>query len=211
MYNLINTNIDRILDHFRDELNNHVKDYLFLVNNLKDVSTELYQKEYCKFWALDVARLSKKYLEAYFNKLQASLENCPNIERIARDLYDIPINKSGKKMLQFSFATKLLHTIRKDVPIYDSKVSAFYFFLPPLGESIENRICKFIEYYDFLTREYKRILENGLLIKSIEAFQSRFKPFPMGFGKIKIIDSIIWFFVKMMNTGEQINGKIIYE
>jgi hypothetical protein len=50
-----------------------------------------------------------------------------------------------------------------------------------------------VKFYEFLKKEYQRILESGVLSASIQAFRQRFE------GKNhtdeKIIDSLIWKFV----------------
>lgn len=134
-----------------------------------------------------------------------------DIEDVVNRLYEVSSNLKRIKTLQFSFATKLLHTIDNTQPIYDSLVGDFYFFprIDLLGK-YENklRVCKQI--YHFLQEEQKRILDKGLLSESIQKFRERFSPL-LYYTDQKIIDTLIWEFSKYARTGETILlGKIQY-
>lgn len=69
---------------------------------------------------MDNAGLSKD-IKCYFFYLLEKRE--ANLEYILSELYEIPTLK-GKNTMQFSFATKLLHTIDNDKPIFDSRVKS---------------------------------------------------------------------------------------
>ena len=99
--------------------------------------------------------------------------------------------------------------------------------LPDL-ENIRERedklpVCRDI--YDFLEKEYKRIINNKLLSKAIKIFRTKINQIDLTneekenakkITDVKIIDFYIWQFFKMMKDPKQMNGndfrkKIKYE
>ncbi len=94
-------------------------------------------------------------------------------------------------------------------PIYDSMISAFYFFTEPnQNKDLEDRISELSRFYEFLTDEYNRILELDLLAPSIRKFRLNFSP--QSFTDQKIIDSLIWAFVSMQKNKGLSSKNIVY-
>jgi hypothetical protein len=105
----------------------HVTDYDWLVTNVGRPADADFQARYRRFWMLNAARLGQTYCDEYFQQL-ASTTTDTRLEPLVRSLYEVPVNSSGRKALQFSFASKLLHMRNRHLPIYDSQVAAFYFY-----------------------------------------------------------------------------------
>ena len=89
-----------------------------------------------------------------------------SVEWVARQLYAIPMtNKKGEPTLQFSFSTKLVHMLRPCEPVYDRNIRAF-FFLPQASahKSLDKKLARLMPAYEFLRREYDRVIRKNLLL-----------------------------------------------
>jgi hypothetical protein len=205
MYDLINNHVQIILATIPQ---NHVTDYDWLIQNLPQAGTPQYQADYQNYWGMNAARLNAAYRGIYFQALQAALANPPILGNLVQELYQTPTHANGRQSLQFSFATKLLHMVNPNSPIYSKEVAAFYFFQEP-DHALQQRIDELVDFHNFLSsNEYTRVLTNGLLTFSIQAFRAQFNP--QHFTDVKIIDSLIWAFVLLLNNGALMNGQIIY-
>lgn len=191
LYEEINDNIDHIL---RTVGPTHVAQYDWLIQNIHQVTEPEYQRRYKAFWRLSGAGLSQTYCHAYFQFLQAGLNNnVLHLNNLAHELYEIPIN-TNRQALQFSFCTKLCHMLNREMPIYDSRIRTFYNFVEPLRRlPVGQRIAGYVQFHQFLINEYNRVLNEGLLAPSIQAFRQHLGP--QHFTDIKVIDSLIWAFI----------------
>lgn len=207
MYLLINANIDVILRDYVKESPQDAPEYDWLFQNVHRCGDSEYQRRYRKHWAMNGARLSEVYCKAYFENLQTALCKPLQIRQLMMDLYAIPSHQNGRKSVQFSFATKLLHMADPRLPIYDSKVAWFYFFVEPSADHGLAKIDKLVEFYKFLTEEYGRILKDGLLAPSIAAFRNRFRT---NMSDEKIIDALIWACVVSLNKRALMRREICY-
>ncbi|MGD1069673.1 MAG: hypothetical protein ABSB15_05990 [Bryobacteraceae bacterium] len=184
-------------------------DYDWIIKNLQLVETPQYQGRYRKYWAMNAARLSAPWCDAYFGELRSALDCPTSLGDLVDRLYGMPTHGNGRRSLQFSFATKLLHTADRRTPIYDSFVASFYFFQPLDGDrALQDRIDHLLSFQNFLSAEYKRILENGFLASSIQAFRSKFNP--QHFTDVKIVDLLIWAWAKVLNQGGLIERRIVF-
>ena len=103
--------------------------YMFLKNEYAKGNIQenfVFQFVFRSFYRLDNAGLSVE-MKNHFFKLLA--EKQTNLGVILSDLYEIP-RKKGDKSMQFSFATKLLHTIDNRKPIYDTEIGSLTFSKP---------------------------------------------------------------------------------
>ena len=183
-----------------------IREYEWLRLNVAQSGTPEYQGRYKNFWTMYPARLSETFYQKYFGALQSTPVSLSNLCQV---LWDASARPNGRQSLQFSFATKLLHMLQPELPIYDSRIAWFYFFPEPSRDwPLERRIETFVGFYEFLIDEYSRIIRKGLLAKSIAAFRERFKP--DNHTDEKIIDWLIWQFVTLANAGGLIDSKIAY-
>lgn len=187
-YEEINDNLDQILQSISPV---HVTEYDWLIQNIHQVATTEYQRRYKNYWRLNGAGLSQNFCQIYFQHLQTGLNNnIPQLNTLLNELYQIPI-RQNRHALQFSFCTKLCHMLNRQLPIYDSKIRDFYDFTAPNSNlPVQQRIAQFLEFHQYLVDEYNRVLQEGLLNVSIQAFRQRFNP--QYFTDIKVIDSLIW-------------------
>lgn len=187
----------------------HVDDYDWLMFNQDLATSPGYQSRYRKYWMMNAARLGQEYVDAYFDLLVRARSNEPDIKMVASALYEIPCNSKGKKALQYSFSTKLLHALDPTLPIYDSQVAAFYFFTPPERTApLDARLNDLGTFYKFLRGEHDRVLAEGLLQGCIHEFRSQLSP--RHFTDQKIVDSLIWGFASLLRDGAVSGGSVAY-
>ncbi len=193
MYSLIREYANLIIQNIGDQ---HVQQYDWLTSNLKslNVSTNsLFKQAYKKFWAMNAARLTPDFFDAYFAYLEENKHDSSiNVRQVCDYLYNIRTDEQGGK-LHFSFASKLVHMISPIQPIYDSMIREFYFL--PDGQNskdFKRKISERMLMYVFLKDEYKRIIEDSLLKEPIIKFRQQLKP--KTFTDEKVIDSLIWGF-----------------
>jgi hypothetical protein len=204
MYDLINKYAEQVVQ--AAEANRLFEDYQWLCINH---TSQGYESKYRKFWAMGGAHLNAKFYPAYFALLnnirneRPSADTATGLAEVTRQLYDASEDSRGRKSVQFSFATKLMHTVHPRLPIYDSMVAEFFFWQGPKKKSIEGRIGEYVSFHGFLIDEYDRIVKYGLLTKAIELFRIRCTQ--QCWTDEKIIDSLIWAFVPLLR-----NRKIKY-
>jgi hypothetical protein len=210
MYNLINQYSQTVVGTIPRE---HVTDYEWLIQNVGQANTSGYQSRYRRFWAMNAAQLSPAFYATYFGTLAAAVSQLPTLSSVAQTLHAASARQNGQKSLQFSFATKLLHITNPHLPIYDSQVAAFYFFVEPDRNpkdpnDFQRRIREFVTFHDFLRQEYARVLQNNLLVTAIQEFRVRLNP--QHFTDEKIVDSLIWAFVGLLWNGGLQNQQVVF-
>ena len=126
MYRLINQQIETLLQQINRQ--NDLQRYIWLMQTLPDVdvtSDSEFQRVYRRYWQLNPARLSPQCRSLFSIYYQISeMQTEIGIEAVARHLLKFPTRRDGGHTLQFSFATKLVHVLRPDRPVYDSTVAA---------------------------------------------------------------------------------------
>ena len=210
MYRLINRNAVEIPERISIK---DVKTYSELLDELNrtDVSKDAeYRKKYHGFWKMRFP--SHRYREAYFDYLQKHKKrNDVTPKAVCQALKNTSVDEKDKHIIQFSFATKLAHMLDQKVPIYDDRVSAFFFIRNPKTDiSFDDRLNLYSESHEFLKREYKRVIANGLLEPSIRAFRRKFHEYPQE-DNVKIIDWLIWAFVSLAREGAFVSEKLQHE
>jgi hypothetical protein len=210
MYSVLNRHIEPLLASIARD--GGLDQYKYLMDSFRRTDTtrdDQFQRTYRTYWQMGAARLSDEFCRAYFTHLEElkAFER-PDVGRIAVWLYNVASNSRGERKLHFSFSTKMLHMLQPNAPVYDSLVAQFY-FLSEDGATFDEKLRSRMESYRFLTAEYQRVLDEGLLAQSIAAFRRRFA-FGDTFTDTKIIDTLIWRFAAMMVGGAQKNGLVKY-
>ena len=213
MYSLLRENIDLLLKSISPA--NDVDPYVRIMRNVNgiDVSKDIgFQMNFRNYYRMNAAKLIDSFYKRFFEILEEmKAADDLNIAEIALLLYEKPNRANGKKTLQFSFASKLLHTIRPTEPVYDSMVASFYFLPQPQGHwNIKRKLINAIENYDFIKSEHIRVLDDGLLKAPIELFKSRFSKAAEYYTNQKIIDTLIWKFVTFLKSGAVRNRSVIF-
>lgn len=212
MYKIINENISSIInaaDRSRD-----IDPYLTLQSIFQNgsiLNNSSYKTIYRSYWQLNAARLSDNFCDHYFQVLEKYRNREDrDIKEVVKDLYEVSSNSKDKKTLQFSFATKLIHTIDNTRPVYDSLVADFY-FLPQIKPNwkYDKKLSAYLKAYGFLQKEYKRVIDNNILSTAITRFRTQFD-LPAAYTDQKIIDTLLWKFTSFLRAGAIREGKIKY-
>jgi len=201
MYELINRNARKIVQNLARETN-VVSEYEWLLEHTspQHIGSEDYQKRYKSYWEVNLIRPSKSWVDAYFATLHGAVQNGAALQSVVEQIFATPVHSNGKKSVQFSFASKLLHMTQPSLPIYDSFVAEFYFFSPPSVSDPQKKIFVYLEFHNFLVEETARIRKDDLVKPAIAEFRSHF--IPKCCSDQKIIDSLIWSFVDLLHKRE---------
>ena len=172
---------------------------------------EEFQKKYCSYWALNGAGLCQSFRVEYFRLLERQKRSPGNADvgQVARSLYETPVNSTGKRALQFSFASKLIHMVNTESPLYDRMVEAFYFLPRSYTGKFEKKLDDLLASHRFLVKEYDRILREGLLAGALTTFRRHFCLPPL-YTDHKIIDTLIWKLVPFLEGGALRDGSVAY-
>ena len=167
----------------------HFEDYKVIIDRLKeeDVSKDsIFQRKYKAFYGMRYQ--SVEFCNVYFELLERSKNKVDiDLKDIIQKLFQV----DGK--YEFSFATKLLHTVCQTQPIYDSNIGKF-FNIDISNRKKETRYKDTEKVYGFLQFEYKRVLAEKLLAETLLYLRAEYNL--MDITDEKIIDSIIWGYIK---------------
>lgn len=184
-----------------------VAEYEWLQQNTAKARTPQYQARFRNFWTMNVARLSDGFYASYFGLLSNSATQ--SLTNLCETLHGASLRSDGRQTLQFSFATKLRHTLDPHLPIYDSRVARFFLFRePPSDLPLEERISRLMVFYDFLRTEYARVINDGLLVSAVSDFRQQFNP--SQHTDEKIIDWLVWAFVGLADNGALLKSEVAY-
>lgn len=143
---------------------------------------------YENYYGMVQAHLKKEWREKYFKYADMCLSNKekPTFYAAMKE-----IGKYGDDKMQPSFVSKLVHSINKTEPIYDSKVKIFLEKEEPQGDSIEERIKSAIQIYEEIKRFYKNDEYAVLREQMLTVFDEKF-PWAKEISETKKIDFVIW-------------------
>ena len=195
MEEIINLKIIEKIYWLRDEIISNINSesvdvYLWLKNEYGkgNVNKNLvFQFTFRSYYRLDSAGLTEKQKGRFFELMT---DKKVNLEKILEELYKLPTLRE-KKTIQFSFATKLLHTINNNKPIFDSEVAAII-HRKVSGNNKKSKIESCREIYSFLEDLYFILVKEKKIKKVISKFRSRFDIAQNQITDIKILDFIIW-------------------
>ena len=143
---------------------------------------------YENYYGMVQAHLKKEWRDKYFEYADKCLGNNkkPTFSEAMKE-----IGKYGDGKMQPSFVSKLVHSINKTEPIYDSKVKIFLEKEEPQGDSVEERIKSAIRIYEEIGQFYKND-DNAVLRKQMMTVFDEKYPWAKGISETKKIDFIIW-------------------
>lgn len=100
-------------------------------NASADLVTDfLFKTVFRSFYGMDRAKLSAEFVNAYFQLFEKERRNkCPDLQGIVGALYKYGTGTAGTAV-HFSFATKMVATIRPESPIYDGNIATLFDFNP---------------------------------------------------------------------------------
>jgi hypothetical protein len=205
MYSILNASIPVLLAHFKP---GYVEGYDQLLADLPQAAQEKYRSAYASYWQF--RGVCPAWCQAHFQILQAAAGGtAPDLEHVLHALYQVPSTARGDHRLHFAFATKLLHTLAPSLPIFDSRICAFFgFSFPPTAAPLAERIASCVAVHAFLQMEYQRIIDRHLLAPAIAAFRAHLHA--PHWTDQKVIDSLIWAFMAALLGNGVLQGQIVY-
>ncbi|MFX1393438.1 MAG: hypothetical protein ACFFAH_07675 [Promethearchaeota archaeon] len=195
----INKNFDMILEEFPQK---EIDDYLTIQKHFERLNGAVannidFCKKFTRFYNLNFYQkgdIEKRALNFYFNllsneKLQACITQFRNLHRFKKIFFYI-LNELEKvvEKNEFSFASKLIHTINPIFPIYDANVKLAL----GLDEISHLRDRKEVSWrqYNQILEIYNQLLANKEFKKVLSRFQTNRDLF--GLSNFKKVDFIIW-------------------
>jgi len=157
-------------------------------------NNKVFQFVFRSFYRLDNAGLSDEQ-KIHFFELMSNKDI--SLNKILLDLYNFP-TKRNKNSLQLSFATKLLHTIDNQRPIFDAEVTAVMGYKLPQGSEIDIRIVKSEKLYMDLFQLYNELLSQKEIENVVRLFREKFNVQENDVSNEKALDFIIWSLGKIM-------------
>lgn len=186
-----------ILDNVSSE---SVAVYLWLRNEYKKKKRDdIFEFVFKSYYQLNHGGLGDSLKNKYFELLNKKVSN---LELILNSLYKISSLKN-KKTIQFSFTTKLLHTLDDRLPIYDHEVGIVT-GLTVRGVSKRKKIESAKEIYIKLENLYFELLKNNNIKKVIKRFRKKFKLSYNQISDQKVLDFILWSFGKLKKNDRNI-------
>lgn len=159
--------------------------YCWLEENLNkyDLSTSAeYQRRFAHYYRMRF--VSKEYRRAFFNLFQQIKSNSDvSFEEVARKLYSVD------EKHEFSFITKMLHTIDTSRPIFDSQVNAAL-NLRTYQPDFEKRLKKDCLILNQISEHYQVIMKAPEVQKILSELDSR--TYPRKISDEKKIDFLLW-------------------
>ncbi len=199
--NWIEDNSTEIIENIDQE---SVDVYNFLKSEFKKSNvTEnyLFQFVFRNFYRIDNAGLTPEFKKEYFKILEQNRnEKQFDFKKVLRRLYSFP-NRKGQNTLQFSFATKMFHTINDMMPIYDNEVAKMFSMSRPYQSEFEIKLDKYLDQLDKIQNAYEQIIDQALLPKTIGLFDQVFKDNKLS--EMKKLDFIFWSAGKIKTNAQQ--------
>lgn len=173
-------------------IDNHtLMKYVWLQKNLLqcDVSqNEEYQKNFVSFYRMRFA--SKAYRKAFFESMEAQKNGgCLSFEEISRRLYPID-NKH-----EFSFISKLIHTLDPTRPIYDSKVDAVLGLKRSYRKDFESCLKRDNALLSEISRQYDFLKNDSEIRPILDCIDEMTRDFIMT--DEKKVDFLLWMLGKI--------------
>jgi hypothetical protein len=197
MYSLIEKNFTK---QMVEKLILDSRDYYNLNKGISGSRND-FERFYRKFWAMNQARLNSVYYEKYFNCLFSLLKKKKTFDPIKEIKSILEFDETK---YQFSFATKLLHTVNNNLPVYDKYIGKFFLID---DHPKENKI----DIYDFLITEYKRLYEVKCFESIIKEANTVLLKENIQISYAKHIDTILSIFTRRMEKDMMYRKTIHYK
>jgi len=184
----------------------HFQNYFLIKESFsKNITNDNFKNVFCAFYVLNGPMGLNNVQKSEFFKLLSQKEN--NLEKILKRLYEIP-SYGQKQKLYLSFATKLLHTIDNNLPIYDRNIAHVLNLKKQTTGTLETKMKNRVDIYNELKKNFDLLLKNPEIIKYLKDIRSEiynatkidhFKWKDNLVSNVKLLDSSLWalyFFLK---------------
>jgi hypothetical protein len=170
--------------------------YLFLSDEFARgpvTQNYLFQFVYRSFYRLDNAGLTDEFKVAYFRCMENARGGSEvDLAGIVKELHELP-NRKGQANLQFSFVTKLAHTVNPDYPIYDAEVAKRFAFRAPYNNKpFDTRLQGYLSFYESLRRFYDEVTFQESMQELVGLFRRTYSPAACRVPTVKVLDFIFW-------------------
>lgn len=145
----------------------------------------VFQFVFRSYYRIDNAGLTSDWKVRYFEFLS---QKEGSLKAVLEGLYHFPTTKNVKS-LQFSFATKLLHTLDSTQPIYDSKVADLLGLPVKKKKDFAVNIATCIAVYEELREAHQHLLSDGVIKNQIAALKAHYKA---QISDEKALDFLLW-------------------
>jgi len=165
-----------------------LESYIFISTEFKKGNTRTnkrFQEEYKDFYVMKAAGLTQAFFDKYFQLLE---NGETDLRKILRDLSKIPRRK-GDYSVQLSFATKLIHTIDNNSPIFDSNIAKVFGLKLKYTEDLDRKIEDRISTYETLKKKFGMLLKSPEVQEIISDFKKRLG---VNINDVKMLDFILW-------------------
>lgn len=172
--NWIEENSTEIIDNIDIE---SIEVYEFLQEQFNSSNVEenhLFQFVFRSYYRLDGAALSAEFKHAFFEILEENKEN-DKLEflPVLKRLYAFE-NPKAANAVQFSFVSKLIHTINNKRAIYDNEVVKIFSLAKPVQQDFDLKVENYLNQFGSIERQYKEIVLAKLLPQTMAAFDEKF-------------------------------------
>jgi hypothetical protein len=170
-----------------DEDRKSLKSYAFISREFKKgkVLTGGFQKIYKDFYVLTAAGLTQEFFDEYFQLLE---NKETDLKKILKILSKIPRRK-GDYAVELSFASKLIHTVDNNSPIFDKNVANVLGIKLNYKEDLDERIEDRVRAYELLKRKFAVLLKNPEVQEIISDFKEKLCA---DINNVKMLDFILW-------------------
>lgn len=183
---------DELLDRLRNPallksvgLEESIRVYEWLEVHKKEPGNAVFQFVYRSYYRIDNAGLANEWKVRYFELLG---QGESDLKLILEGLYRIPTLRKVQS-LQFSFATKLLHTLDCRQPIYDSKVAKLLDLPLKKGKDFAANISTCLTVYENLLALQKQLLSDQGIKRQITAMKNCYHS---QISDEKALDFLLW-------------------
>lgn len=181
---------DETFDRLRDARLLDVKEesirvYEWIEAHKEKPENPVFQFVFRSYYRLDNAGLTPGWKVRYFEFLKKR-ERC--LKTILEELYDIPTRKKVKSV-QFSFATKLLHTLDTSQPIYDANVAELLGLSVKKGKDFDANVNNCVVVYKQLREAQQQLLSDEGIKKQIAALKAGYNT---QISDEKALDFLLW-------------------
>ena len=136
------------------DLEESIRVYEWLETHKGEPGNPVFQFVFRSYYRIDNAGLTPGWKVRYFEFLT---QRESGLRTILEGLYHIPTTRKVKS-LQFSFATKLLHTLDSSQPIYDSKVAELLGLPVKKGKDFAANVDNCVAVYEDLREAQQQLL-----------------------------------------------------
>ena len=164
----------------------HLDDYDYIINNLDKIDSKEFQTKFDYFFKV---RKNEDWRKIYFDLFDEVYhdKSKQEFEYIIKQLFERAKKRFGKGSIEPSFASKMLHCINTDEPIWDKFVIS-YVKMDDIKNN--NTIQNCINNYDDLRAKYEKLLNDKKILNNISVFKSIVTKYRIS--NLKILDFMIW-------------------